>query len=63
GSMGGTSVLATAVQSAPNFSGVVKANLAIPSFYDNFDSENKILKHAELNEQLKDAVSHLDHFK
>lgn len=63
GSMGGGSVLATAVQSAPYFSGIVKANLAIPSFYDNFDSEKQLLKHAELNEQLQDAVSHLDHLK
>jgi NAD(P)H-dependent FMN reductase len=63
GSMGASSVLAAAVQSAPYFDGVVKASLSIPSFYDNFDSETKRLTHDELNEQLKDAISHLDYLK
>jgi len=63
GSMGGASVLAAAVNSAPFFDGVVKASLSIPSFYDNFDSDKQLLRHPELNEQLKDAVSHLNHLK
>jgi len=63
GARGGASVLSTAVQSAPYFSGVVKASLSIPSFYDNFDVENKALNHQELNEQLQDAISHLNHIK
>jgi len=63
GSRGGSSVLATAVQSAPFFNGIVKASLSIPSFYDNFDSEKQVLKHEELNEQFVDAISHLDHLK
>ncbi|MGF1714788.1 NADPH-dependent FMN reductase [Photobacterium chitinilyticum] len=63
GSMGGASVLAAAVQSAPYFDGIVKASLSIPSFYDNFDTEKQTLNHEELNEQFKDAVSHLNHFK
>ena len=63
GSMGGSSVLAAAIQSAPYFDGLVKASLSIPSFYDNFDTEEQVLQHEELNEKLKDAVSHLDHFK
>ncbi|OLQ75526.1 NADPH-dependent FMN reductase [Photobacterium proteolyticum] len=63
GSMGGASVLAAAVQSAPYFDGIVKASLSIPSFYDNFDADKQILRHDELNEQLKDAVSHLNHLK
>ncbi|RTR29760.1 NADPH-dependent FMN reductase [Shewanella atlantica] len=63
GSMGASSVLAMAIQSAPYFNGVVKASLSIPSFFDNFDSEKLVMKHAELDEQLKDAVSHLDHLK
>ncbi len=61
GARGGASVLATAVQSAPFFDGIVKAELAIPSFYDNFDQHKQVLKHQELDEQLKDAVSHLNH--
>ena len=63
GSMGGASVLAAAVSSAPYFDGVVKASLSIPSFYDNFNSEQQQLTHEELNEQLKDTVSHLNHVK
>jgi len=63
GAMGASTVLAAAVQSAPYFNGVVKASLSIPNFYDNFDSETQQLSHAELNVQLKDAVSHLDYLK
>ncbi|MFT6987519.1 MAG: chromate reductase [Psychromonas sp.] len=63
GSMGASSVLATAVQSAPYFNGIIKASLSIPSFFDNFDNEKQRLKHEELDEQLKDAVSHLNHLK
>ncbi len=61
GSLGGASVLASAVQSAPYFDGIVKASLSIPSFYDHFDTEKQVLRHEELNEQFKDAVSHLNH--
>jgi len=63
GSLGGANILATAVNSMPHFDGIVKASLSIPSFYDNFDSEKQILKHEELNEKFKDAVSHLNHLK
>ena len=51
GSMGAASVLASAIQSAPYFNGVVKASLSIPNFFDNFDSEKQVLTHQELNEQ------------
>ncbi|ELR66553.1 hypothetical protein C942_04251 [Photobacterium marinum] len=63
GSLGGASVLAAAIQSMPFFDGIVKASLSVPSFYDNFDAEKQILTHEELNEQFKDAVSHLNHLK
>lgn len=63
GSMGASNVLATAIQSMPHFNGIVKASLSIPSFFDNFDDEKQQLKHEELNEQLKDSVSHLNHLK
>lgn len=63
GARGGATVLATAVQSVPRFKGIVKASLSIPSFYDNFDADKQCLKHEELNEQLVDAVSHLNHLK
>ncbi len=63
GARGGATVLASAVQSASHFNGVVKANLSIPNFFDNFDQDKKCLKHQELDEQFKDAISHLDHLK
>lgn len=63
GSRGGATVLAAAVQSAPYFDGIVKASLSIPSFYDNFDAEKQVISHEELNDQFKDAVSHLNHLK
>jgi len=56
---GAGSVLAAAKGSAPYFSGDVKATLSVPSFYDNFDSENQVLRNDELLEQLKAAVSTL----
>jgi hypothetical protein len=60
GSAGASSVLTTAVQSSPYFDGEVKASLSIPSFFDNFDSKKQKLKHGELDEKLRDAVSHLN---
>ena len=63
GSMGGASVLAAAAKSMAYFDGEVKASLSIPSFYDNFDLEKGCLSHPELDEQFKDAISHLDHIK
>ncbi len=56
GARGGASVLATATHSAPYFAGHVKASLAIPSFYDNFDVEQGVLKNEALKEQLREAV-------
>lgn len=56
---GAASVLAAAKGSAPYFSGDVKATLSVPSFYDNFDSENQILRNDELLGQLKVAVATL----
>jgi len=63
GARGGATVLSSAVQSAPHFNGVVKASLSIPNFFDNFDQDKKCLKHQELDEQFKDAISHIDHLK
>ncbi len=54
---GGSSVLAAATGSAPYFAGDVKANLAIPSFYDNFDIENQQLSNPELQDKLQSALA------
>jgi chromate reductase len=56
---GASSVLATAIASAPFFDGVVKASLSVPSFYDNFDVEQGRIKNDEINTQLLTAVNSL----
>jgi NAD(P)H-dependent FMN reductase len=56
---GASSVLASAVASAPFFDGDVKANLSIPSFYDNFDVEQGRIIDDDLNQQLVTTVNHL----
>jgi chromate reductase len=56
---GGSGVLASAIESAPHFDGVVKASLAVPSFYDNFDVEQGQITNAEINRQLFTAVNSL----
>jgi chromate reductase, NAD(P)H dehydrogenase (quinone) len=59
GPRGGATVLATATGSMPFFGGVVKASLAIPSFYENFDVERGTLKNEALKNKLVEAVSQL----
>lgn len=59
GAGGGANVLAAATKSAQFFAGHVKASLAIPSFYDNFDVELGRLKHQELKIQLVETVNKL----
>lgn len=56
---GGASVLAGAAASAPYFDGVVKASLSIPSFHDNFDSEQGRMTNDEINTQLRSVVNSL----
>ena len=56
---GASSVLATAVASAPYFDGVVKASLSIPSFYDNFDIERGRINNDEIKRQLLTTVNRL----
>jgi chromate reductase, NAD(P)H dehydrogenase (quinone) len=59
GSGGASSVLTTATTSAPHFDGAVKASLSVPSFYENFDSEQGRITNDEINEKLLVAVSSL----
>ena len=56
GPRGGATVLATAINSAPFFGGQVKASLAIPNFYDNFDVEQGVIKNESLKTELLAAV-------
>lgn len=59
GQRGGLSVLKTAVESAPFFGGMVKASIAIPLFYENFDIESRKFKNQELLLQLMKVVNKL----
>ncbi|WP_070962831.1 NADPH-dependent FMN reductase [Vibrio sonorensis] len=54
---GAKTVLAQATTSAPYFGGDVKASVSVPSFYDTFDLDNGRLTNAEIEEQVKQAVS------
>lgn len=56
---GAATVLNAATNSAPYFSGNVKASLSIPNFYDNFDQTKKELTNIELRNQLQSALSQL----
>ncbi|RDH84103.1 MAG: NADPH-dependent FMN reductase [endosymbiont of Galathealinum brachiosum] len=56
---GASSVLATAISSAPFFDGVVKGSLSVPDFYENFDSEQGKIINDEINERLITAVNNL----
>jgi len=56
---GASSVLASAVSSAPFFDGEVKASLSVPDFYENFDVEQGRINNEEINTQLHSAVNSL----
>lgn len=56
---GASSVLASAVGSAPYFEGDVKGSFSLPSFYDNFDSEKARIINSELNAQLLSTLNYL----
>ena len=56
---GAASVLSIAKTSAPFFDGLVKADVSLPSFYDNFDSELKVVTNSEVNTKLKEGLAAL----
>lgn len=56
---GAGNVLASALTSAPYFGGEVKANLSVPSFYDNFNVKSGKISNPELNDKLAAAIASL----
>ncbi|MFA0178187.1 NADPH-dependent FMN reductase [Vibrio lentus] len=50
---GATSVLSSAVNSAPYFDADVKGSMSVPSFYDNFDMETGEMTNPEMIKHLK----------
>ncbi|EPJ46307.1 MAG: NADPH-dependent FMN reductase [Osedax symbiont Rs1] len=61
GAGGAASVLSAATNSAPHFGADLKASISLPSFYQNFDTENNQLLNLEIKEQLIQAVAKLGH--
>ncbi|WP_330927326.1 NAD(P)H-dependent oxidoreductase [Candidatus Sororendozoicomonas aggregata] len=59
GARGGSSVLKTAVDSAPYFSGSVVGSASVPRFYENFDANTLSIKDKNINAQVKQAVEGL----
>ncbi len=53
---GASSVLATAVKSAPYFAGDVVASLSVPSFNDNFDLKRNQIINNDIKTELSNAV-------
>lgn len=56
---GGRNALAAAKASASRFAAEVKAELSIPRFRDNFDTENGLITNAEIQTQLEAALATL----
>lgn len=56
---GAKNVLQAAVNSSPYFGGDVKGSLSIPTFFEAFDAEKKVLKSPELIEELKCLLASL----
>lgn len=56
---GAKSVLAAATGSAPFFNADLKGSLSVPSFFDNFDVENQVLKNEEIKQDLIKVMSEL----
>jgi NAD(P)H-dependent FMN reductase len=59
GPSGGANALRAAVGSAPFFGNDVKAELAIPSFHDNFDATAGSVSNADLDAALRSALATL----
>jgi len=60
GSSGAKNVLKIAVEASPFFGGDdVRASLSVPSFYDNFDTEQQVIKNSDIEQQLSQAIEQL----
>jgi len=53
---GASSVLASAVDSAPYFAADIKASISVPSFHDNFDIEANNITNTVIRNELQRAV-------
>lgn len=56
---GAANVLNAAKTSAPHFGGNLKADVSVPSFFDNFDSETGKISNPEIRASLVEALAKL----
>lgn len=59
GARGGRGVLDIALAQIPRFKGDIKASLALPGFYDYFDSDKNEVSDPEIRKQLIETVNKL----
>ena len=57
GGRGGKGVLEIAQSNLPRYGVEIKAVFSLPSFNDNFDSENNVISNPEFDNELKEIVS------
>lgn len=59
GGRGGAGVLEIAKSNLPRFGADIRAVFSLPSFYDNFDTENHKISNPEFDQQLRQIVKDL----
>lgn len=59
GERGGATVMEIAINSLPRFAADIKGSLSVPSFYENFDTENGRVINTELDKKLHETVNQL----
>lgn len=59
GERGGATVMEIALNSMPRFAAEIKGSMSLPSFYDNFDTDNGKVIHAEFDKQLHETMNRL----
>ncbi len=60
GKRGGKNVLEIATNAFPRYGADIKATFSLPSFYENFDIEKRLISNPELDNQLKEIVKGLE---
>lgn len=59
GERGGATVMEIALNSMPRFAAEIKGSMSLPSFYDNFDTDNGKVIHTEFDKQLHETMNRL----
>jgi len=59
GERGGATVMEIALNSMPRFAADIKGSMSLPSFYDNFDTDNGKVINTEFDKQLHETMLQL----